>query len=83
MSWSVRIRKGIGTPRGVYTPKTDNLTLELVEAAKFAGIDGAFAVKIDGHYVDDPSHLQTNSIAALIAAVSIVEVEPHDTAANQ
>ena len=85
MSWSVST--GISTPRGVYTPVTDNLTKELVEAAKFAGLT-AFNVKIDGHYVVDSSALQTNSISALsqevsvegIEPVSTIEVEAHDTA---
>ena len=79
MSWT--LRKGIATPRGVYVPKTDDLTTELIEAAKFAGLE-AFNVKIDGGYVDDPTKLHTNSIAALAAEASIeaVEVEAYDTA---
>ena len=79
MSWNVA--RGITTPRGVYTPQSDDLARELVEAAKFAGLR-TFNVKIDGYYVPDPSALQTNSIAALAAEAIIeaVEVEAHDVA---
>jgi hypothetical protein len=82
MAWT--IRKGFNTPKGIYTPKTDDLTVELVAAAEFAGLD-SFNVKIDGHYVDDPTALQTNSIKALVADVSIesVEVEARDTAGSR
>ncbi len=79
MAWGTR--KGIATPRGVYVPKTDDLTNELKAAAKFAGLE-AFNVKIDGTYVDDPTHLHTNSVAALAAEarVEAIEVEAYDTA---
>ncbi len=79
MSWT--IAKGINTPAGTYNPVTDDLTKELVAAAKFAGLT-TFNVRIDGHYVDDPTALQTNSIAALAAQASVeaVGVEAHDTA---
>ncbi len=75
------IGTGIMTPNGFYMPKTDDLRKELVEAAKFAGLN-AFNVKIDGNYVETPEALHTNSLAALAAPASIesVEVEAHDTA---
>ena len=79
MSWTVR--KGINTPKGTYIPQSDDLAEELKKAAEYAGLE-AFNVKIDGHYVNDPSALQTNSIAALSeqASIEAVEVEPFDTA---
>jgi hypothetical protein len=70
--WTVS--RGINTPKGVYVPQSDNLSKELVEAAKFAGIN-AFNVKIDGMYYDEPGKLPTNSIAALTQDVSVESVE--------
>ncbi len=81
MTWA--IATGIRTPKGTYTPVTDDLTKELVAAAKFAGLLN-FNVKIDGNYVDNPADLHTNSVAALAAEASIeeVRVEPHDVAGS-
>jgi hypothetical protein len=76
--WTVG--KGINTPRGAYVPKSDNLKLELVNAAKHAGLE-AFNVKIDGKYYE-PDELPTNSIKALIQDVKVeaVETVARDTA---
>lgn len=81
MAWTID-KKTISTPRGAYTPKTDDLTAELIAAGEFAGL-GAFNVKIDGKYYE-PDELPTNSIKALIQTMSIeaVEVSPRDTAGN-
>ena len=74
------IGKGIATPKGAYTPKTDDLKVELVAAAKFAKLE-AFNVKIDGKYYE-PDELPTNSIKALIQDVKVeaVETVARDTA---
>jgi hypothetical protein len=63
-----------------YIPKTDDLTVELIAAAKAAGLE-AFNVKINGHYFE-PSELPTNSIKAIIQKISVeaVEVSARDTA---
>lgn len=78
------IAKGIKTPRGAYVPKTNNLTDELVAAAKFAGIE-SFNVKIDGMYYDDPDKLPTNDLSAINKDIAIenIEVEARDTAGRK
>jgi len=75
--WSTEENGKIGTPKGLYTPKSDDLMKELKEAAKYAGYK-SFKVFVDGNEVVKPSSLQTNSIAALNAPVRI---EPYDKAA--
>lgn len=72
----------IKTPNGDYTPVSDDLAAELKAAAASRGMK-PFFVKIDGEYISGPWALQTNSIAALAADVSIeaVEVEPKVTGA--
>ena len=74
--WNTDGAVRIHTPSGDYTIKSDDLKKELVEAAKFAGL-GNFNVKIDGHYVEKEDQLQTNSVTAVNAPIS---VERYDTA---
>jgi len=64
--------KTIAIPNGTYTPRTDDLAKELVEAAKAAGINGHFKVMIDGLQIPDPTNLPTNSIAAIDKPISVM-----------
>lgn len=80
MAWDVDRGAGavaIKVPGGTYAPKTDDLTQEILAAAKKAGLEN-FNVKIGNKYYDDPADLKTNSIAKL-AGVAII-VEPYDIA---
>ena len=67
----------IGTPRGDYTPTSDDLEVELIKAAQAQGYS-TFRVIIDNKEVTNPDALQTKSIAALDVPVRI---EPYDEAA--
>ncbi len=60
----------ISTPKGNYTPVTDDLTAELKKAAVFAGIK-TFLVYIDGNEITEPAQLQTNSVAAVNASIRV------------
>ncbi len=63
MTWQTS--NTIKTPKGDYTPKSDDLIRELKAAAVSCGFKD-FIVFIDGHQVADASELHTNSIAALV-----------------
>ena len=64
----------IKTPKGDFTPTTDDLTAELHKAAATCGYT-SFRVFIDGNLVDDPAGLHTNSIKALASAARIEGVD--------
>jgi len=66
----------IGTPKGNYTPTSDDLVAELKKAARGCGYAN-FKVYIDGNEITEESQLQTNSIAAVNAPIRI---EPYNKA---
>lgn len=66
----------IGTPKGDYTPRTDDLKKELNAAAQMCGYS-QFRVWIDGNQIVEEGELQTNSLRALNADI---RVEPYDKA---
>jgi hypothetical protein len=67
----------IGTPRGEYTPTSDDLNAELGRAAKWAGLQGKFRVMIDGVEIPSAGSLPTDKFSALTQKVS---VSAYDTA---
>lgn len=78
--WTIE-KQVIQLPGGAtYTPQSDDLTAELIAAAKSAGLE-AFNVRINGHYYE-PDTLPTNSIKAIIQTIAIesVTVTARDTA---
>ncbi len=70
-------RPVIGTPKGDFTPTSDDLKAELGKAASGCGYK-SYKVWVDGVQILKPEGLITNSIAALNAPVRI---EPYDKAA--
>lgn len=76
--WSTTTASVIGTPRGDYTPVTDDLEKEVKAAARTCDY-GTFRVFVDGNEVGSSSQLQTNSLAALNAPIRI---EPYDKAGS-
>ncbi len=77
-SWDAGTSPVIGTPRGDYAPKSDDLIKELKEAGKFAGLPN-FKVFLDGNMeVKRPSEMPTNSVSAL---ATTIRIEPYDKVA--
>lgn len=83
MSFKTTSKVVINLPGGrVYEPKSDDLLVELVEAAKSIPCE-AFNVKIDGMLYETPESLPTNTLSALIKTpeiIPVVEVSVRDTA---
>ena len=78
MAWTANNNpKVIETPRGPYTPTSDELKAEIVKAAKYAGFAGKFRVFLDGTEILDASNLPTDSIAALTVPIRLAQ---YDTA---
>ena len=66
---------GIATPKGAYTPKTDDAKKEILAAATHARLEN-FNVKVNGNYIDTPNDLPSKSLAKL----GTVEIEAYDIA---
>ena len=75
MTWNTF---SIGTPKGNFETKSDDLAAEIRGAARYAGIKHP-VVKVNGCVIDDPKDLPTNSITALQSGTTVT-VGTYDTA---
>lgn len=68
---------GIDTPKGVYTPQSDNLMEELKAAARFAGLT-KFRIHINGKQI-----LETKDVPKTISGLAeVARVEGVDASAS-